>query len=159
MKRMILIGAIALFPSLGFAEASELQSQEQVEACLLTQSQNNGPSIACVNEAQSTCIQYTADAPQAALQCFLDVQKTWVSYIGTRMDLVLAKGGEEIAAVAGIEIKFDLLQNKLQCQRMSELAMLRAGPTEQSQIAAARCDATANGLVFSKLVAQSENLK
>lgn len=163
MKRFALIAAIcvalAYGPTATFAAEEMLQSQDQVEACLLTQLSNGAPSIACINEALGACIQFTGDAPQAALQCFLEAQKTWTRYIGARMDFVLEKGGEDIAAVAGIEVKFDLLQNKLQCQRMSELSMLQAAPTEQTQITAARCDATANGLVFAKLVAQSENLK
>ena len=163
MKRLALIATICVAPVWGptatFAADEMLQSQDQVEACLLTQLDNAAPSIACVNEALGACIQFTADAPQAALQCFLSAQTTWASYIGARMDFVFEKGGEDIAAVAGIEVKFDLLQNKLQCQRMSELSMLNAAPTEQTQITAARCDATANGLVFAKLFAQSENLK
>jgi len=159
MKRLVFIGVLALMPSTGFADDAVLPPQEQVETCLMSQAQSGGPSISCINEAQGSCIQFISDAPQAALLCFLDAQKIWTKYIGARMDFVLEKGGDDLAAVAGIEVKFDLLQNKLQCQRMSELTMLRAAPTEQTQITAARCDATANGLVFAKLVAQSENLK
>lgn len=163
MKRLVLIAAICaaptFAPSTGLSAGDMLQSQDQVEACLATQLKSGGPSIACVNEALGSCIQFTADAPQAALQCFLQAQSTWTQFISARMDFVREKGGENIAAVAGIEVKFDLLQNKLQCQRMSELSMLRAAPTEQTQITAARCDATANGLVFAKLFAQSANMK
>ncbi|MEM5476427.1 hypothetical protein [Pacificibacter sp. AS14] len=159
MKRLVLIAAVCVAPTAPLSADEMLQSQDQVEACLATQMQNGSPVIACVNEALGACIQFTADAPQAALQCFLEAQTTWTQYIGARMDLVLDKGGEDIASIAGIEVKFDLLQNKLQCQRMTELSMLRAAPTEQTQITAARCDATANGLVFAKLFAQSENLK
>ncbi|MBU2868720.1 hypothetical protein [Pacificibacter marinus] len=159
MKRLALIAAIYLAPTAPLSADEMLQSQSQVETCLATQMQNGSPVIACVNEALGACIQFTADAPQAALQCFLEAQTTWTQYISARMDLVLEKGGEDIAAIAGIEVKFDLLQNKLQCQRMTELSMLQDAPTEQTQVAAARCDATANGLVFAKLFAQSENLK
>jgi hypothetical protein len=163
MKRLVLTAALCLaatsLPSTAWAAGDVLHAQDRVEACLITQLQTGAPSIACINEAQGSCIQFIADAPQAALQCFLEAQKVWATYIGARMGLVLEQGGDDIAAVAGIEVKFDLLQNKLQCQRMSELSMLRAAPTEQTQIMAARCDATANGLVFAKLVAQSENLK
>ena len=163
MKRLVLIAAICaaptLAPSAGMAADDMMQSQEQVETCLAAQMENGGPSIACVNEALGACIQFTADAPQAALQCFLQSQTTWKDYTSARMEFVRETGGEDIAAVAGIEVKFDLLQNKLQCQRMSELSMLRAAPTEQTQITAARCDATANGLVFAKLFAQSANMK
>lgn len=159
MKRLVLIAAICVAPTAPLAAEEMLQPQDRVETCLATQLQNGSPVIACINEALGSCIQFTADAPQAALQCFLDAQAEWTQYISARMDLVLDKGGEDIAAIAGIEVKFDLLQNKLQCQRMTELSMLRSAPNEQTQITAARCDATANGLVFAKLFAQSENLK
>lgn len=158
MKQLALLLAVGIAPHMSFAQEGPLHPQERVETCLATQAEKGQPSIACINEAQGTCIQYIADAPQAALHCFLESQKAWSDYIGARMEWVAKEGGDDIAAVAGIEVKFDLLQNKLQCQRMSELAMLRTAVTEQTQIQAARCDATANGLVFAKLFIQSQSL-
>lgn len=151
--------ASAVLPCALWAGEDGLVPAEQVEACVSAQAGKGQPVLACINEAQNACIAYTVDAPQAATLCFINAKETWVDYIGTRMAFVAEKGGDDIAAVAGIEVKYDLLQNQLQCQRMFELALLRVDPSEQTQMQAARCEATAGGLVYAKLVAQSQSLK
>ncbi|KKK57647.1 hypothetical protein LCGC14_3052360, partial [marine sediment metagenome] len=71
---------------------------------------------------------------------------------------VMAEVPPEIAAIAGIEIKFDLRRNLLECERLTELKLVREEKSDALVHAAARCEATAVGLAYAKLVVQSRAL-
>lgn len=156
MTRHILIGLIALLPVQ--AAAGTIGSAEQVQACVLRQIDAAAPVADCVNEAQTECLDLAMKAPMASVACFRDARDTWTGYIGDRMAHISATAPGELAGVAGIEVKYDLLQNLMQCDRMIDLTLLREDPSEATEAQKARCEATATALAYVKLLLQSRNL-
>lgn len=140
------------------ATAGRAPDAEAVAACVADQASANAPAAECVNRAQQACLQYPREAADAATQCFREMKDGWGAAIAGRMDSLKAEAPEQIAAIAGIEVKYDLMTNLLQCDRMSALMRLRdeAEPAAEARARVARCESTATGLAFVKLVLQSQ---
>lgn len=126
--------------------------------CLTRQGAANRPAADCVNEAMSACFQYEAASP-AATACFRRGKEAWGTLIAARMQVIADRAPAEIAAIAGIEVKYDLRGNLMQCDRMADLALVRKDPDDTTLSARARCEATAVGLAYVKLWLQSESLR
>jgi hypothetical protein len=144
---MVLAGLHAA-PVQAFEEA--INPRECVEA----QAKAEEPAANCVNRAQAECLQYEVGS-DAGLACFLEAKETWGKQIATRMEEIRAKSPEEIAVIAGIEVKYDLQINLLQCDRMNDLTLVRKDPDKETAYSRARCEATAVGLSYVKLLLQS----
>ncbi|SEF76314.1 hypothetical protein [Jhaorihella thermophila] len=127
------------------------------EGCLSRQAEANRPVADCVNEAQVACFQYEEASP-AANACFLAAKEEWGELIAARMDRIRATAPPEIAAIAGIEVKYDLRGNLMQCDRMEELALVREDPGPAVLARRVRCEATAVGLAYAKLWLQSRDM-
>ena len=128
-------------------------------ACVAGQISANAPVADCVNAAHVLCLGYAPGSP-AGTACFIEARGEWSAMLRARMDEIRAIARDEIAAIAAIEAKYDVLQNLTQCDRMSELARVRDdAPADRIQWLDARCEATAIGLAFVKLMLQSQNLK
>ena len=128
-------------------------------ACLETQIEANQPAAACVQAQHDFCFGFDPDVePASATLCFVEAKEVWSGGIRAQLEAVEALGDEDIAAVAGIEVKYDLLANLLQCDRMHDLARLTDTPAEALTLQKARCEATSAGLVLTKLTLQSRSL-
>jgi len=126
-------------------------------ACVEAQVAAGAPAAECVNRAHAECLQY-AEGSEAGIACFLEAKEAWGTRIKARMDEIRAAAPEEIAMIAGIEVKYDLQGNLLQCDRMEELRLVRQDPDAASAHADARCEATAVGLAYVKLMLQSDGI-
>ena len=121
----------------------------QLRACV---AEDPGQSAACLNRALSECLAYPAEAPAAATLCFRDARQVFSDAVAARMAALRETAPEGVAAVAGIEVKYDMLAHLLQCDRLEELALLEAGPTEAITRQKARCTATAAGVVYLRMI-------
>lgn len=156
MARLCCLFVLLLWPLSSQAQAPATDLATQVQACIDAQIAADAPVAECVNEAQADCLQYPLDAaPDAATKCFLDQKETWGAAIAARMGEIKATADEGVVAVAGIEVKYDLMSNLLQCDRIEELTLLRRDPDAQTRAQDARCESTATGLAFIKLLLQS----
>jgi hypothetical protein len=125
--------------------------------CVAGQAAAGQPAADCVNRAQELCLQFPESAADAATACFRDMKDAWGTAVAARMDEIAATAPEEIAAVARIEVRYDLTINLLQCDRMDALNRLRDQPPELLRAQDARCESTATGLTYVKLLLQSRD--
>lgn len=124
--------------------------------CIEAQISGNRPAADCVQQEHLACGDFPLEtAPQAAILCYVEAQDSWTEAIQTQLAALKDRPEPKIADVAEIEVKYDVLRNLLQCDRMEELA----GLTEQAETAKglqkARCTATAFGLAYARLALQS----
>ncbi|MDH5797891.1 MAG: hypothetical protein OEZ19_04945 [Paracoccaceae bacterium] len=158
MFRFLLAG-LTIFTFAGLAEARDLLGQSDIDKCIEVRDTAGENVTDCVDIAQSQCNTFGTKAPLAALQCFRGVKEEWDEYIRTRMEQVNQTANEKLFALVQIEVKYDLLQNLLQCDRMTELQLLQSPSPEESALQQARCEATATGLVYVKFYWQSRNIE
>jgi hypothetical protein len=152
-------GKIMIVAALCSSPAPALAKDPQTpQACIDAQLQAGAPPAECVNRHQAECFQYE-EGSAASLSCFLKAKDDWGDLIKERMDQIAAAAPEEIRAIAGIEVKYDLQANLLQCDRMRELTLVRKDPDDATAVANARCEATAVGLAYVKLYLQSNDIK
>lgn len=131
-----------------------------LEACLEKQVAANGPALACVQAEHSECGNYPLDkAPDAAMLCYVTAQDAWTAATRARLDIIRSAGNDRIAAIAGIEVKYDTLAGLLQCDRQEELALLSEATSNQINVQKARCTATVMALSYAKLLLQSRVLE
>ncbi|MDU8927057.1 hypothetical protein RXV86_06650 [Alisedimentitalea sp. MJ-SS2] len=149
---------------LAFAGLHAMQSSAQaaefgdMTACLKAQIEAGQPIVQCVTELQSICLSY--DAPSmAGADCYRRAKDHWGGLIAAKMDQITTSASEEVAAIAGIEVKYDLKGNLMQCDRMEELALVQKTPGEETVYTRLRCEATAVGMAYAKLFFQSSGLK
>ena len=161
------LGRLALFVTCGVfsiaattlpvAARATIADNAAVRACVAAQAEAGAPAAECVNRAHAACLEL-GDAPAAATLCLRDAKEAWGRRIAARLDEVAAGAPGEIAQVARIEVRFDLLQNLLQCDRLEALALLRPPDEAALALQRARCEATATGLAYVKLLLQSRAL-
>ncbi|MFW2542220.1 hypothetical protein ACN2XU_06235 [Primorskyibacter sp. 2E107] len=147
----VLMGASAL-PALADFDL------DKTKTCLLeAQSKKGNPAI-CIEEAHAPCLAEPADSPSLAALCFTKARETWSTGITAEMDAIKAGAPEQIAAIAGIELKYDLIASLTQCDRMEELALLGDMPAERLQRDMARCQASSSGLAYARLLWRASTL-
>jgi len=130
-----------------------------VDACIAHSEQMKSPPTACVDAEHAECAAMPDKMNAAATVCFSDAREAWTDGISRRMEELQKTTSEDIAAIARIELKYDLLASLVQCDRMEELALLKGGPNEDLLRQKIRCAATASGLAYIRLVWRSRNLK
>jgi len=133
-------------------------TEADIAACLNASEAREDPAL-CVAAAHAECRAFPDTAPSAAAECFLAARTDWGTLIAAQMERVAAKASERVAQVARIEVKYDLLANLLQCDRMEELAVLGGMEDEPLLRQRARCEATASGLTYLKLLRRSEGIE
>lgn len=158
MPRSAPLSAALLLALAPVAGAEGLTAPGGAEVCVSERIEAGAPVAECVNAAQAACLDLAEAAPLAALQCFLAAREQWGARIAARIEALEAEAPAEIAAIARVEAKYDLLLNGVQCERMNELVLLREPPSDAVRLRKARCDATATGLAYVKLLAQSRGL-
>jgi hypothetical protein len=65
---------------------------------------------------------------------------------------------ERLSAIASVEVKYDMLGNLMQCDRMEALALIGDAEPAAIQRDKARCTAAATGLVLTRLLIRSQDL-
>ena len=142
----------------GLASTASAEEPKTPRDCVRTQTEAKAPPAECVNQFQADCLQYPQGS-EAGLACFLGAKEKWGELIKKRMAEIQASAPEEISQIAGIEVKYDLQINLLQCDRVQELTLLRRDPDTATAQARARCEATAVGLAYVKLLLQSNSIQ
>ncbi|WP_212523345.1 hypothetical protein [Actibacterium sp. MT2.3-13A] len=155
--RPVILAALCSLAMLGAAPGQAAETDESPRACVEAQAAAGAPAADCVNRAHAACLQFEQGSA-AGIACFLEAKDAWGERIRTRMEEIGAAASEEIAMIAGIEVKYDLQANLLQCDRMRELTLVRQDPDAATTHANARCEATAVGLAYVKLLLQSEKI-
>lgn len=148
----LFVASLVLWPGLVAAQ------EENPADCIQEQREAGAPAADCVNRAQERCLQYPLGT-EAGIACYLEAKDRWGSRITERMETIRKTAPEEIAAIAGIEVKYDLKANLNQCDRMEELSLVRQDPDQGTVHVRARCEATAVGLAYVKLVLQSGGIE
>ena len=134
-------------------------TEADIAACLNASEAREDPAL-CVAAAHAECRAFPDTAPSAAAECFLAARTDWGTLIAAQMERVAAKASERVAQVARIEVKYDLLANLLQCDRMEELARAASNDSgETIQRQKARCAAAAAGLAYLRLKYRALGLK
>lgn len=123
-----------------------------VRTCVATAADLGKKPTGCVDTAHAACLRVSSETPAVAALCFEQTRAKWSDAITARMDHLRNAAPERIAALAGIEVKYDLLSSLVQCDRMEELALLREVPAEEILIQKSRCAATASGLAYIRLL-------
>lgn len=134
------------------AQAEPRLDLDTVRSCVETAAELGQKPTTCVDDAHAPCLQVSTETPAVAGLCFAETRQDWSDAIAARMAELGEKAPERIAALAGIEVKYDLLSALVQCDRMEELALLRELPAEEIQLQKARCTATASGLAYIRLL-------
>ncbi|SMX41665.1 hypothetical protein [Maliponia aquimaris] len=123
-----------------------------VNACVATSTELGTSPNGCVDQAHAPCLQVDSETPAVATLCFEETRADWSAAISARMATLSATAPERLAALAGIELKYDLLTALVQCDRMEELAQLREIAAEDTLLQKTRCAATASGLAYVRLL-------
>lgn len=150
------VSALALFAAPARADLD----LAPVDACIVAALAAGQAPSACVDAAHAPCMAEPEDAPAVASLCFVGARDDWSAGIAGLMQTVKAGAPDELAAVIGIEVKYDLLGGLLQCDRLEELA-LAVGALDAERIALqkTRCAAVASGLAYVRLKARIETLE
>lgn len=129
-----------------------------VEACVATALEAGGNPAACVEDAQSNCLLTPSDAPAVGMLCYVEAEAAWQEGLQGLMAGVQANAPEDIATIAAIELKYDLLSGRLQCDRVEELSLaVGTEPEDVIQRQKARCTATTAGLAYVRLSWRSQD--
>lgn len=149
--------AAGLASSVLMAPPAVAQEFDTAGACLEERAAAAAPLADCIVEAQAVCLSFP-EPSLAGAECYRNAKEHWGGLIAARMEEIRAVASNELAAVAGIEVKYDLQGNLMQCDRMEELALVRKDPDEETVYARMRCEATAVGLAYAKLSYQSRQI-
>ncbi|WP_417241338.1 hypothetical protein [Celeribacter sp.] len=130
-----------------------------VDACMDTAAENGTLPTACVDNAHKECLEFPEDMQASAALCFTQAREMWTDGISAKLDDITATAPPQIAKIAGIEVKYDLLSALVQCDRMEELNGLREEATAEEILRQkTACTATASGLAYTKLAWRSRQL-
>lgn len=129
------------------------------DTCLTQRIEAGQNPATCVEDAQAYCRLTPQDAPALAAVCFRDAQAEWDRGITEEMGRIRQRAEPRIAAIAGIELKYDLIASRTQCDRMEELALAAsAEPPETIQRRKSRCQASAAGLAYLRLKLRARSI-
>ena len=144
------MGITVLWPSLGAAAEIEIDPVG-VRTCLRGEAAQQDPAH-CVTAAHTACLSFpTPEATAAATLCFAEARDQWNAAIGAGMAAVSETLDETQLGTLQVNLRFDLMGDMLQCDRMQALAELSETPDEQIALQSSRCGAVASGLTFVRL--------
>ena len=106
----------------------------------------------CLAEAHAQCHRISAETPALVTLCFTTARETWTKATAEQLATLDANAPEALAARARIEAKYDLLSGLLQCDRVEELGRLSEVDPETLLLEKTRCEATASGLSYIRLL-------
>ncbi|MBP0481674.1 hypothetical protein [Sagittula salina] len=121
-------------------------------ACVQTARNANSDPKACLATAHAPCGTISAEAPAAVTLCFSEAKDSWTRATAARLGLLDTEAPEPVALRARIEAKYDLLSGLLQCDRLADLGRLTEIEASLLQMEKTRCEATASGLAYIRLL-------
>lgn len=131
-----------------------------VQTCMTNRIDTGENPAICIDEAQATCQATPADSPAVAILCFRNARSDWDAAITAEMARIRDRADDRIAAIAAVELKYDLLASLTQCDRMEELARVGTDtPAETIQRQKARCEASASGLAYLRAMLRGRSIK
>ena len=149
---------VTVFALVALASASWADEFGDAKSCFDDMIETNQPVASCVQDAQAICLSH--DAPSlAGADCYRRAKEHWGTQIAARMDQIKAVASEDVSVIAGIEVKYDLKGNLMQCDRMEELSLVRKDPDDETIYTRMRCQASAVGLAYAKLYYQSHSIQ
>ncbi len=151
----LLAGALSLLAGTASADVDNLT----LVACVQQHAAKETNPAVCVNEALQDCLSVPADSPSVASVCFRDANQAFADGIAQRMAQLQAAAPENIAAIAGIEVKYDLLSGMTQCDRLAELALIGNGAMQDIQRSKDQCATIATGMAHVRLLWRSQDLQ
>ncbi|WGW05708.1 hypothetical protein [Tropicibacter oceani] len=157
MKPTAIAGVLLLLSTLASPASAEVDLTS-VDACIAQARSDGQPPTACIDAAHAACQAEPGDSHMVAALCYAQAREIWGNGIRDRMSAITATAPEKLAAIAGIEVKYDLIANLTQCDRIEELSRLGDATGEEIQRQKARCEATASGLAYLRLVWRSADL-
>lgn len=160
MRRLACLAAALLTLPLAAAAQDEGKAAPdpvaQLKGCIADKVEAGDEPRPCVNEVQAECLDLPAEAPSVAAKCFLERKETWGAALSETMKGLQKGLSEDAAAMAGIEMKYALMGNLMQCDRLEELRLVREDPSEATRAVDARCEATATGMALADLLARMQ---
>ena len=130
------------------------------DACLNERlAQGENPTV-CVDQAHQRCLTMPGDMSASAILCFGQAREAWNIGIAAKMERIKETADERLATIAAVELKYDMLGNLMQCDRMEELAKAASEATgDQIARQRAQCEASAAGLVYLRVKLRSRSLQ
>ena len=130
----------------------------QVNTCLDTAVQGQGDAAACVGILHTPCLDSAPETPAVATVCLNEARTVWSDGIAAVMASTVSELDEKQAAVVRIEVKYDLLTNLLQCDRLQELSVATTEISgAEAALQAARCQSTASALTYARLYTRAQS--
>ncbi|MEX5729539.1 hypothetical protein Ga0609869_002892 [Rhodovulum iodosum] len=158
MRLRTALGLAALLAGPVPAAAAEIDLPA-VAACVEAHAAMGDFPAPCLAKTMAECRAIPPDSPALASQCFREARESWFDGIAAHMAEIRKTAPEEIAAIAGIELKYDLMADMTQCDRMEELALVGPGAAEDIQRQKDTCAAAAAGKAYIRLLWRSRNLQ
>jgi len=131
---------------------------DTVNGCIEKAGTNEKLPSQCVDAAHQTCQRVGEEFDAQATLCFRDAVAHWSTGIRTLMAFVSENADPNMAAAASIELKYDILQARHQCDRLEEFARLTDISTNEVVRQKAGCQAAASGLAYIKLAIRARSL-
>jgi len=131
-----------------------------INACILENIDGGEKPASCIDAAHDDCVQVPEGTPSVASVCFRAAKDRWGAGIKALMEKVTAQASGDVAVIAGIETKYDILAGLTQCDRLEELALAVSGrPHEVVLRQKSQCVSTAFGLAYARLVWRTRDLE
>ncbi len=142
--------ALAAGPALAEVDLAE------VDSCI---AETPDRPAACILPQMADCAQIPPERNTIAILCFETARKVWNDGIAARVAGFAEIAPEQIATIAGIETKYAVLSQLLQCDRVEELQRLTSVEPLMIQRRKTMCEAEASGRAYTGLVWQIENME
>lgn len=149
MKKVALTFA---FAALVAGSATAQVDVAVAEACFTNAVATQADPATCIISANAACMVDSTDTPAVATLCLSEAQQAWSIALASRIQSTLAGVDDRTAAVARIELKYDLLANLMQCDRLEELSKAASELTgSEIMMQTMRCQSAASGLTYVRL--------
>lgn len=130
------------------------------DTCLNARIAKGENPTVCVDQAHQRCLTMPDDMTASAVLCFGQAREAWNIGIAANMEQINETADARIATIAAVELKYDLLANLMQCDRIEELAKAASEATgDQIARQRAQCEASAAGLVYLRVKLRSRSLQ
>lgn len=158
-KGVLRAACVFLGVSLGTSASADVDLPT-IDACLSERISQKANPASCVDQAHQRCLTTPEDMTASAVLCFGQAREAWNIGIAANMEQIRETAEDRIATLAAIELKYDLLANLMQCDRMEELAKAGSEATgDQIVRQRAQCEASAAGLVYLRVKLRSQSLQ
>lgn len=122
------------------------------DACFSNAVATQTDPASCIDAAHDVCMVDSGETPAVATLCLAQAQAAWSGALASQIQSTLADVDERIAAVARIELKYDLLASLIQCDRLEELSKVASDLTgPEIAMQTMRCQSAASGLTYMRL--------